>query len=135
MHMRWGATGVTCVCSTGRPMKLTDTSCGRVYMMQVLLDGTRWYNRRPHDAAILLLVQYIQLYDCTELVVAPLDHPVAHGLPVHEHNGGHLLDWHPVSIKCMARHNCMHDNTRGTQLVDGTQYMVSLLHTPGGDRM
>ena len=63
-------------------MKLTDTSCGRVYMMQVLLDGTRWYNRRPHDAAILLLVQYIQLYDCTELVVAPLDHPVVHGLPV-----------------------------------------------------
>ena len=81
-------------------------------MMHVLLDGTKLHIKRSQWAAILLLVSHIQLYDCTKLIVCPLDYPVVHGLSVYVHNGGHLLHRHPVAGKDMTMHKCMHGHRR-----------------------
>ena len=59
-----------------------------------------------------MLVQYIQLYDCTELIISPLDDPVVYGPPVGEHHGGHLLHRHPVSGKDMTSHKRVHDHKK-----------------------
>ena len=98
---------VACIYNICISAKHTDTTCGHVCAVQLVLDG---HNGRQQWAAILLLVQYIQLYDCTKLVVCPLNDPVVYGLSVDEHDSGHLLHRHPVSGNVMARHTWVHDH-------------------------